>query len=167
MVSRGASPLIVLLAEVAAMLIVLPVSPASALSSGLPNINPPLSNPWSVRNKHNAYSSACSDRMAIVASIACMPKILHYYLDAITMVPHTSPHVKERTVSMSYPVLLLVSTKTTTNEVWDNLKMRFVGIDRVKVARLATLKGEFNMLSMAKGQELDDNASNISDMAMR
>ncbi|KAG8076207.1 hypothetical protein GUJ93_ZPchr0006g42649 [Zizania palustris] len=47
MVSGGASPLVVLLAAAAAVLIVLPVSPASALPAGLPDIKPPFSNTWS------------------------------------------------------------------------------------------------------------------------
>jgi hypothetical protein len=37
-----------------------------------------------------------------------------------------------------------VATKLTTKEVCDSLKTRFVGADRVKVACLATLKGEFD-----------------------
>jgi hypothetical protein len=64
-------------------------------------------------------------------------------------------------------ILMQVSTKPTAREVWDSLKTRFVGADRVKAARLATLKGEFDMLSMADGQELDDYAGKISGMAAR
>ncbi|KAL5200538.1 hypothetical protein ABZP36_021741 [Zizania latifolia] len=47
MVTGGASPLVVLLAAAAAVLVVLPVSPASALPAGLPDIKPPFPNPWS------------------------------------------------------------------------------------------------------------------------
>jgi hypothetical protein len=36
-----------------------------------------------------------------------------------------------------------VSTKPMT-EVWDNLKTRFIGTNRVKAAGLATLKGYFD-----------------------
>jgi hypothetical protein len=35
-------------------------------------------------------------------------------------------------------ILMQVSTKPTAKEVWDSLKTRFVGADRVKAARLAT-----------------------------
>ena len=38
-------------------------------------------------------------------------------------------------------ILMQVSTKKTAKEVWESLKTRFVGADRVKTARLATLKG--------------------------
>ncbi|KAE8789097.1 retrotransposon protein [Hordeum vulgare] len=43
-------------------------------------------------------------------------------------------------------VLLQVATKLTAREVWDSLKVRFVGADRVRAARLATLSGEFDRL---------------------
>jgi hypothetical protein len=51
--------------------------------------------------------------------------------------------------------------------VWASLKTRFVRADRVKTARLATLKGEFDKLYMEDGEALDDYASKISGMAAR
>ena len=45
--------------------------------------------------------------------------------------------------TLSEEVLLPVSTKPTAQEVWDSLKVRFVGADRVRAARLASLRGEF------------------------
>jgi hypothetical protein len=36
--------------------------------------------------------------------------------------------------------------KPTTKEVWDSLKMRFIGTYRLKAACLVTLKGEFDKL---------------------
>jgi hypothetical protein len=41
-----------------------------------------------------------------------------------------------------------VSTKPMVKEVWESLKTGFVGADRVKATRLATLKGEFDKLIM-------------------
>ena len=38
-------------------------------------------------------------------------------------------------------LLLLVASKKTEAEVWASLKARFVGADRVRVARLGTLRG--------------------------
>ncbi|XBI98479.1 hypothetical protein VPH35_018711 [Triticum aestivum] len=38
-------------------------------------------------------------------------------------------------------VLLSVAAKLTATEVWDSLKVRFVGADRVRAARLVTLHG--------------------------
>jgi len=38
-------------------------------------------------------------------------------------------------------ILMQVSTKATAQEVWEALKTRFVGADRVRTARLTTLRG--------------------------
>jgi hypothetical protein len=64
-------------------------------------------------------------------------------------------------------ILMQVSTKKTAAEVWASLKTRFVGADRVKTARLATLKGEFDKLYMEDEEALDDYARKISGMAAR
>lgn len=64
-------------------------------------------------------------------------------------------------------ILLQVSQKKTAKELWDSLKTRFVGADRVKAARLSTLKGEFDFLRMKEGESLDDYAGKISGMAAR
>ena len=53
-------------------------------------------------------------------------------------------------------ILMQVSTKKTAKEVWESLKTRFVGANRVKTARLATLKGDFDKLCMVDGDALDD-----------
>ena len=42
--------------------------------------------------------------------------------------------------ALSEDILLQVSGKKTAKEVWDSLKTRFVGADRVKAARLSTLR---------------------------
>ena len=56
---------------------------------------------------------------------------------------------------LSAEVLLPVSTKPTAKEVWDSLKVRFVVADRVRAARLASLRGEFERLRMADDDDLD------------
>ena len=55
-----------------------------------------------------------------------------------------------------------LSTKPTAQEVWEALKTRFVGADRVRTARLATLRGEFDSLIMPDGDMLDVYAGKIS-----
>ena len=47
------------------------------------------------------------------------------------------------------------------------MKTRFVGADRVRTARLATLKGEFDQLLMADSDALDKHAGKISGIAAR
>ncbi|XP_072151093.1 uncharacterized protein [Setaria viridis] len=69
--------------------------------------------------------------------------------------------------ALSKDILMKISTNTTAKEVCDSLEMRFVGTVRVKVARLATLKGEFDKLHMTEGELLDDYAGKISGMAAR
>jgi hypothetical protein len=69
--------------------------------------------------------------------------------------------------AVSEDILMQISTKPTMKEVWDSLKTRFISSDHVKVARLSTLKGEFDKLCMAEGELLDDYADKISGMAAR
>uniref|UniRef100_A0ACD5V9B2 Uncharacterized protein n=1 Tax=Avena sativa TaxID=4498 RepID=A0ACD5V9B2_AVESA len=69
--------------------------------------------------------------------------------------------------ALSEDILMQVSTKKTAKEVWEALKTRFVGADRVKTTRLSTLRGEFNKMDMAEGERLDDYAGKISGMAAR
>ncbi|XBH58578.1 uncharacterized protein [Aegilops tauschii subsp. strangulata] len=64
-------------------------------------------------------------------------------------------------------VLLQMSTKLTAKEVWDSLKVRFVGAHRVRAAKLATLCGEFDRLKMADGEELDVYGGRLAAMAAR
>jgi hypothetical protein len=69
--------------------------------------------------------------------------------------------------ALSEDILLQVSSKKTAAELWASLKTRFVGADRVRAARLATLRGEFDRLRMEGGDELDAYAGRISGMAAR
>ena len=45
-------------------------------------------------------------------------------------------------------VLLQIAKKKTAKEIWDSLKTRYLGSERVKMARVQTLKSEFNVLWM-------------------
>ncbi|XP_071676684.1 uncharacterized protein [Lolium perenne] len=69
--------------------------------------------------------------------------------------------------ALSEDILLQVSSKKTAAEVWASLKARFVGADRVRAARLSTLRGNFDRLIMADGEELDVYAGKISGMAAK
>ncbi|KAE8782460.1 retrotransposon protein [Hordeum vulgare] len=68
---------------------------------------------------------------------------------------------------LSEDILLQVSLKMTAVELWASLKTWFVGADRVRAARLATLRGEFERLRMAVANTLDAFAGRISGMAGR
>lgn len=69
--------------------------------------------------------------------------------------------------ALSEDLLLQVASKKTAAEVWASLKARFVGADRVRAARLGTLRGEFEMLRMAEGDTLDGFAGKLGGMAAR
>lgn len=64
-------------------------------------------------------------------------------------------------------ILLQVSSKKAAVEVWTSLKARFLGADRVRAARLATLRGEFERMRMADEESLDAIAGKISGIAAR
>ena len=68
---------------------------------------------------------------------------------------------------LSEDILMQVATSSTTKEVWENIKVSFIGADQVKAARLTTLRGEFDQLRMNDGEELDMYAGRIAGMAGR
>jgi len=51
-------------------------------------------------------------------------------------------------------LLMQVAKKKKGKEVWDSLKARFVGVDRIKEARLQTLKSEFDAMRMKEDEPL-------------
>jgi hypothetical protein len=64
-------------------------------------------------------------------------------------------------------LLMQVAKKKTGKEVWECLKERFVGADRVRDARLQTLKSEFDALRMKDDEGIDSYAGKISAMSVR
>nr|AAK50412.1 Putative retroelement [Oryza sativa Japonica Group] len=66
--------------------------------------------------------------------------------------------------SLPEDLLMQVAKKRSAKEVWDCLKTRFVGVDRVRDARLQTLKGEFTSMVMEAGETLDQYAGRITTM---
>jgi len=64
-------------------------------------------------------------------------------------------------------LLMQVAKKKTGKEVWDCLKSRFVGAERVRDARLQTLKSEFDALKMGEDEALDDYAGKLTGMLVK
>ncbi|KAJ9560132.1 hypothetical protein OSB04_005292 [Centaurea solstitialis] len=64
-------------------------------------------------------------------------------------------------------ILLQVAKKKTAKEVWDSLKMRYLGIDRVQKARLHSLKSDFEALRMKDGESIDEFAGKLSGMVSK
>ena len=69
--------------------------------------------------------------------------------------------------ALAEDLLLQVVSKKTAAEVWASLKTRFVGADRVRAARLGTLRGEFELLRMAESETLNAFAGRLGSMAAR
>lgn len=53
-------------------------------------------------------------------------------------------------------ILLSVAEKNTAKEAWDAIKVLCLGAERVKTARVQTLKGEFETLVMKETETIDD-----------
>lgn len=49
-------------------------------------------------------------------------------------------------------LLMQVASKKTEKEVWESLKARFIRADRVRDARLQTLKSEFDSIRMKEDE---------------
>ncbi|XP_042439926.1 uncharacterized protein LOC122025224 [Zingiber officinale] len=64
-------------------------------------------------------------------------------------------------------ILLQIATKKTAKEVWDSLKMRYLGSDRVKKARVQTLKSEFDALRMKEAETIDEFAGKLSALSSK
>lgn len=62
-------------------------------------------------------------------------------------------------------MVLQVAHHTSAKDIWDALKVRHVGVDRVKEARLQTLESEFESLKMDVSESLDVYAGKISQLA--
>ncbi|KAI3802277.1 hypothetical protein L1987_30407 [Smallanthus sonchifolius] len=64
-------------------------------------------------------------------------------------------------------VLLQVAKKKTAKEIWESLKVRYVGAERVQKARLHTLDRDFEALKMKDGESVDEFAGKVSGMVSR
>ena len=63
---------------------------------------------------------------------------------------------------LSEDILLAVADKKTSKEVWAALKTMCLGADRVKKAKVQTLKGDFEALQMKDNEQLDDFCLKLS-----
>ncbi|GKB14997.1 zinc finger, CCHC-type containing protein [Tanacetum coccineum] len=58
--------------------------------------------------------------------------------------------------------LLLISKYKTAKEVWDALKTRHVGVNRVQQAKQQTLKSKFEMLQMEENESIDSFVTRLT-----
>jgi hypothetical protein len=64
-------------------------------------------------------------------------------------------------------LLMQVAKKKMGKEVWESMKARFVGADRVKDARLQTLKSEFDAIQMKEDDPLDQIVGKLTAMSVK
>ncbi|XP_073309973.1 uncharacterized protein [Primulina huaijiensis] len=59
-------------------------------------------------------------------------------------------------------ILLQIAKKKTAKDTWDSLKTKYLSGDRVKKARVQTLKSEFDALRMKETETIDEFAGKLS-----
>ncbi|XP_021971772.1 uncharacterized protein LOC110866937 [Helianthus annuus] len=64
--------------------------------------------------------------------------------------------------SLPEDVLLLVVKHKYAKDVWDSIKVRYLGADRVQKARLSILRSDLEKLKMKESETLDEYAGKIS-----
>ena len=64
-------------------------------------------------------------------------------------------------------MILQVGELETAKKVWDAVKARHVGVDRVREARLQTLMSEFNRLRMKDSDSIDDFVGKLSEISSK
>ncbi|KAG7556977.1 hypothetical protein ISN44_As11g029780 [Arabidopsis suecica] len=69
--------------------------------------------------------------------------------------------------SIPEALVLQVGELDTTKKVWEGIKVRHVGVERVKEARLQTLMAEFDRLKMKDSKKIDDFAGKLSTISSK
>ncbi|KAD7116503.1 hypothetical protein E3N88_03771 [Mikania micrantha] len=64
-------------------------------------------------------------------------------------------------------ILLQVAGHKEAKDVWDALKVRYLGADRVQQARIQNLNREFELLAMKDGDTIDDFAGKIGEVTSK
>lgn len=64
-------------------------------------------------------------------------------------------------------MVLQMASYTNPKQVWDGLKTRYLGVDRVRTARVATLKRELEGLRMKEGEKIDNFVTKLSGLASK
>lgn len=59
-------------------------------------------------------------------------------------------------------VLLTIAEKDTAREAWEAIKRMCMGAERVKEAKVQTLKGDFESLTMKETDQIDDFCMKLS-----
>lgn len=69
--------------------------------------------------------------------------------------------------SIPEDMVLQMASYTDPKLVWDGLKTRYLGVDRVRTARVATLKRELENLRMKEGETVDEFVTKLTGLASK
>ncbi|XP_023636039.1 uncharacterized protein LOC111829954 [Capsella rubella] len=69
--------------------------------------------------------------------------------------------------SIPETLVLQVGALDSAKKIWDSIKTRYVGADRVKEARLQTLMSDFVRLKMKDNEKVDDLASRLAEISSK
>ncbi|KAG7597280.1 Zinc finger CCHC-type [Arabidopsis suecica] len=69
--------------------------------------------------------------------------------------------------SIPESLTLQVGELETAKQLWDSIKTKYVGADRVKDARLQTLMGEFDRIKMKETYTIDDFVGKLSEISTK
>lgn len=69
--------------------------------------------------------------------------------------------------SIPESLTLQVGDLETAKKVWDSIKSRNLGAERVKQARLQTLTAEFERIKMKESEKIDDFAGKLSELSTK
>ncbi|KAI3756862.1 hypothetical protein L1987_56686 [Smallanthus sonchifolius] len=64
-------------------------------------------------------------------------------------------------------LVLQVAQYETAKEIWEALKIRYIGAERVREARLGTLDSEFEALKMHSSESIDEFAAKLSNLVSK
>ncbi|KAK8696624.1 hypothetical protein V6N13_001756 [Hibiscus sabdariffa] len=64
-------------------------------------------------------------------------------------------------------IILQIAKKKTTKEIWESIKTRYLGSERVKKARVQTLRIEFDALRMKETEMIDEFTDKLSAMTSK
>jgi hypothetical protein len=69
-------------------------------------------------------------------------------------------------ISKAVPPELMgvVASKATARDAWDMLRVRNIGVDRVRKAKASTLKQDFDTLKFNDGESVDDFSARIGQI---
>lgn len=64
-------------------------------------------------------------------------------------------------------IVMRIAHLETAKDIWDALKTRYVGVERVREARIESLQYEFDMLKMKDSDSIDDFVAKVSQLASK